>query len=240
MNNSNLIIVVSHKNGKIEDHIPYKPILVGKNICKEKSYWQDDIGENIANKNRNYCELTALYWVWKNQNDNFDIFGLNHYRRFFKGRNGNTLSNKEINVFLKKYDIILPKKLYWKKTVCENYYKNGNGFRKDLIIIRDILLDKYPEYVETFDYVLGKNSSSYYNMFVMKKINFNNYCTWLFDILFESEKKIDISGYDTQEARVFGYLAEILINVWVFKNNMKIKYLPIKNTNFFLFNIRMG
>ncbi|MFT9317077.1 DUF4422 domain-containing protein, partial [Liquorilactobacillus sp.] len=66
------------------------------------------------------------------------------------------------------------------------------------------------------------------------------YCTWLFDILFESEKKIDISGYDTQEARVFGYLAEILINVWVFKNNIKIKYLPIKNTNFFLFNIRMG
>ena len=62
----------------------YKPIIVGANICKFRyaNYISDDIGDNISDKNYKYCELTALYWAWKNLS-NDDYVGLAHYRRYF-------------------------------------------------------------------------------------------------------------------------------------------------------------
>ena len=68
-------------------------------------------------------------------------------------------------------------------------------------------------------------------MFVMKKNDLNNYCEWLFDILFYVEKHIDMTGYSVEESRVFGYISEILLNVWVNKNMLKVKYLPIAYTD---------
>lgn len=59
------------------------------------------------------------------------------------------------------------------------------------------------------------------NMFVMKKSLFDEYCTWLFDILFELEKRTDLSGYDSYEARLFGFMSERLFNVWLERQNLK-------------------
>ena len=60
-----------------------------------------------------------------------------------------------------------------------------------------------------------------FNMFVMRSDYFDRYCKWLFDILFKVEKKLDISSYDVQEARVFGYISELLLDVWLETNNIK-------------------
>lgn len=74
------VLVVTHKSYWMPRDKVYLPILVGNNLVKEK-YLRDNIGENISLKNKNYCELTALYWAWKELQ--FDYIGLCHYRRYF-------------------------------------------------------------------------------------------------------------------------------------------------------------
>lgn len=64
-------------------------------------------------------------------------------------------------------------------------------------------------------------------MFVMRQKYFNEYSEWLFNILDYAENKIDLTDYTPEEARVFGYLAELLINVWVDNKGLKVKYLPM-------------
>ena len=65
--------------------------------------FQDNTGDNISEKNRQYCELTALYWIWKNQTA--DYYGLEHYRRAF------TLNDSEIlDILSQGVDAIIPKK----------------------------------------------------------------------------------------------------------------------------------
>lgn len=64
-------------------------------------------------------------------------------------------------------------------------------------------------------------------MFVMKRSLFDEYCTWLFDILFELEKRTDMTWYDTYEARLFGFMSERLFNVWLERQNLKKVEIPV-------------
>lgn len=62
-----------------------------------------------------------------------------------------------------------------------------------------------------------------FNMFVMRRDYFNQYMEWLFSILFTLEKKMDISGWDSYQSRVYGFVAELLLDVWMEKNNIVYK-----------------
>ena len=59
----------------------YLPLRVGSALGEDFGYIRDDEGDNISNKNPWYCELTVLYWLWKNTTA--DYKGLMHYRRIF-------------------------------------------------------------------------------------------------------------------------------------------------------------
>ncbi len=52
--------------------------LTGERICEVR----DNTGDHISEKNREYCELTALYWIWKNTSSQYA--GLCHYRRHYE------------------------------------------------------------------------------------------------------------------------------------------------------------
>lgn len=169
------------------------------------------------------------------KNDNSDIVGLTHYRRYFfnnifSNSFKNIINKEKIIKILNNYDIIVPKKYKLGGTVKKQYSQIHNI--EDLMKCGEIIKNKNPEYSEAFDKVLKKRKIYTYNMFISRKEVFDDYYKWLFDILFEAEKIIDISNYDNYNKRVYGFLSERLFNVWIEKNkdNLKIKEMPVYNS----------
>ena len=132
---------------------------------------------------------------------------------------------------LKKYDIIVAKKEIYKESVYEQYCVSS-GFAKDLEQVREIIKEKYPaKYSEAFNKVMKCNAISQYNMMITKKDIYNRYCEWLFDVLFEVEKTVDLTEYNDYQKRIYGFIAERLLNVWILANNeLKVKRLNVINT----------
>lgn len=228
------IFIVMHKDAKVPCTELYTPIIVGKkSFAIQDTYYRDDVKDNIAQKNASYCELTALYWIWKNIKE-YDIIGLCHYRRYFvkemKKNFEDLLQEKEIESYLNDCDIILPQKKYFlKETIKHQYYSANKGLKKDYEVLEEVIRQIEPDYVEAFEKVSKEHSTYLYNMFITKKEILNDYCEWVFKILFEVEKRVDISGYTTQQKRIFGYLSERLMTVYVEKNKLKVKEVKIIN-----------
>ncbi|RXI21052.1 DUF4422 domain-containing protein [Pediococcus pentosaceus] len=217
------VLVAAHKKFPMPaDKNLYLPVLVGatKNYKNEIEYQRDDEGENISQKNPSYNELTAIYWAWKNLDA--DVIGLVHYRRLFSmGRKrelDNILSRDDIEALLNKAPIILPKKRNYYIETNYSHYVHAHH-KEPLDETRKIIQKNYPEYLKAFDLVMKRKSAHMFNMFIMKNEEFKQYASWLFDVLFKVEKNIDISDYSVQETRVFGYISELLLDVWVETNN---------------------
>lgn len=225
MNSNYKIYVVTHKDFNYPLISDYIPIQVGKLFTGTKlPFISDDTGENIAHRNDNYCELTALYWIWKNE-ELPDYIGIVHYRRYFVyGLTSKLLDKKRMDKIFNEYDIILPEKFVTKKNVYNHYITSDSGRENDLINLRNTIKKLYPSYLDDYDKVMNLKKASYCNMMVMSKEDFGNYCEWLFNILFELEKITDLTGYSKQEQRIYGFLSEFLLNVWVIHNDLKIKH----------------
>lgn len=257
------ILLCCHKLVQIPHDVHFIPIQVGRDLSKiDLGFVSDNTGDHISNKNRNYCELTAQYWAWKNLKG-IDIIGLNHYRRFFDfnirfPRLSPELNFVDMNEFkqnyslpdlsniLKKFDIILPNRS------CHPYSNSKHycccHLENDWIILRQVIRELYPEYYSAFVKTMDKcNEMSDFNMFITSWEIFDQYCSWLFPVLFEVEKRVKISEYDNQ-ARIFGFMSERLINVYCEKEKLKIKHYPVimpieefspsKNTSLLSFNYR--
>lgn len=224
------IMVVTHKEAPMpKNDSLYIPTLVGNN--KENIYFsncfKDDIGINISEKNPNYCELTALYWAWKNLNA--DYIGLVHYRRLFVEPNNakEIVSIETISELLKENDVILPKKRNYYIETTASHYKHNHNF-EDLLETRKIIEEDFPNYISSFDLVMKETKSHRFNMMIMKKDKFDAYTEWLFTILFELEKRVDISNYDAYQSRIFGFISERLLDVWITSNDIKYSELPVR------------
>lgn len=228
------VIVATHKKYQMPTDDLYLPVHVGAEGKKDLGYIKDNEGENISTKNPSFCELTGLYWAWKNLKA--DYIGLVHYRRYFflkkkhykseKEKFKNVLTLNEADKILDETDIILPKK---RKYYIENLYSHYKHtmYVEPLDETRKIIEEKYSEYLEEFDKLHNRTSAHMFNMFIMKREILDDYCAWLFDILFELERKIDGSKYDTFHARFYGRISELLLDVWIEKNELKYKEIPI-------------
>lgn len=218
------IFVIAHKDCSIPKIEGYKKLQVGaaKNGRIRGFDYYDDEGDNISSKNPNYCELTGLYWIWKHSTA--DIVGLCHYRRYFTKSFLSTkskyyLTSRNIENILDKYDVILPLKRRYVETTLEAVRHAPNA--KDMQEMKEAISFCCPNYLDDYLKFLDGNSAYLYNMFIMKKEMSNSYCEWLFPILSYIEERHDMSAEDEYRSRLFGFLSERLIYVWVIHNVSK-------------------
>lgn len=211
-----------------------KSIHVGAALNPSVTYasLKDSMGVNISEKNPWYCELTALYWIWKNDITS-DIIGLCHYRRIFPFRYKKSIVKK-----LENYDVIVPNSYGFRSSLYEEYKK----FHRitDLKNLIEVIDEYSPEYSSTAYTVLTNNQLIPYNMFIAKKEIFHTFCGWLFPLLErleDSSRLLHVStaslGLDSKEKyqlRYIGFLAERLMTIYFTHNKYKLCHVPIINT----------
>lgn len=242
--NSNMdikIFVSMHKPSFVPENNKYLlPIQVGTALADERfpDMLHDDEGDNISEKNKMYCELTAQYWAWKNCPD-ADYYGFWHYRRYLSFNenekdnewgvishdilNNDTLKKsfvdeKHISDICSYYDIVLPNE--WncvedgkQMTVYEHWCKHFN--KDDMDTTVKVILNKYPQYYSAVMDVLQSDSAIFCNMFIMKKELFEEYSAFCFNVLEEVEELIDQKRYNVEEYRTLGHIAERLLAFYV-------------------------
>ncbi len=217
------IIIAAHKPYRMPEGLIYLPVHVGAagkdEIDFQKASARDDSGENISVKNPYYCELTGLYWAWKNLDA--DWIGLAHYRRHFSSQKGkdiwdSVLKDDEMYALADSYDIILPaKRRYYIETLYSHYAHTHEAKHLDLTgeIIREIC----PEYTDFYEKVLKQTGGYMFNMFIMRRPLLEEYCSFLFPIMERLEAVTSTDELSAFNARFYGRVSEILFNVWLSK-----------------------
>lgn len=193
-----------------------KIIQVGaaKTDIRIEADYYDDEGINISEKNRQFCELTGLYWVWKHAKE--DYVGLVHYRRHFTIPEDWLLRMEQNNI-----DVILPLPLCVLPSLDQNYRNRHIEDKWDYMY--EYLRNNHPEDFERAS-VFFRNTSLYSpcNMFIMKREILGKLCQWLFEILFAVER---VCGEveDIYQNRYPGFMSERLITYFFEKNKDKYK-----------------
>lgn len=240
------IFVVCHRDCYVPDLPFLKPIQVGTALSSTllPNMLHDNEGDNISEKNKQYCELTAQYWAWKNIEA--DYYGFFHYRRYFSFNKkqlpedgwGNvildtlnaesmqklSLDTEPLDQLINDYEVITVKKRninkqrnkqkVKRKTNYEEYGVSEVQHIDDLDKALNILYKKYPEFKKSAEKYLNDTYAYECNMFIMKKDIYFRYCEWLFNILFELEKELDLTYYNSEENRVIGFIAERLFGIY--------------------------
>lgn len=221
MSEVKIIIATTKKYRMPEDPI-YMPVQVGAALKDSglEDYTPDNTGDNISDKNASYCELTGLYWAWKNLD--IDAIGLVHYRRYFASPDerleedpfDRIAGGEEVRRLLETNSIILPKKRKYYIESLGSHYAHTH-YREQLDDTYTIISEKYPDYKASFNRVMDQTSGYMFNMMIMKKELLNDYCEWLFDILGALEEMRKDYNLDSYQGRYIGRIGEIIFNVWL-------------------------
>lgn len=213
------IFVMTHKQFEVPCDPMYIPLHVGHKTAKNNyGYLGDDTGDNISELNSYYAELSGVYWVWKNCKDVENV-GICHYRRYLTSEEGYVFAEAEYEQILSEYDIITTKLLE-----LPGSYRDGFGAHHNVSTLDEtghVISQLYPDYYETFVRLVHQNRTYFGNIMVAKKELYDKYCEWLFAILFALQKRIDLSFADDYHRRVFGFISEFLLYVWVMANQYR-------------------
>lgn len=211
------IVVASHKPYWMPNDPMYIPVQVGA-AGKESipGFQRDDEGDNISEKNPRYCELTALYWAWKNLDA--DYVGLAHYRRHFAGSGERgVLTTEEAAQLVAKAPVVLPKKRHYVIETVGNHY--AHTFEEShLNLVHSSLQRMSLDTLPAFERHMNGRSAHIWNMCIMRRDVLDKWCSWLFPVLKDVEERINFDKMTPFEARVIGRLSERLLDPWLNKN----------------------
>lgn len=233
------VAVAAHKSYWMPSDPMYLPIQVGSaGKPSIEGFVRDDTGDNISVENSRYCELTGLYWVWKNLESSYT--GLSHYRRQFAGSGDRgTLSFDEAEALIARAPLVLPKQRhYYIETVEGHYAHTFDG--SQLEVLRSVLSELNPEYLPSFEHHMRERSAHICNMFIARRDLLDGYLSWLFPVLREAERRIDFSDMTPFEARCMGRLSERLQDVWIAYEGVPYIECPVKSMEPVNWNRKIG
>ena len=230
------ILVSTHKPYIMpKDTSIYLPIQVGYDEVSEHFGFQgDNTGDNISYKHRFYSDLSAIYWGWKNLN--VEYMGSCHYRRYFVSKKPKyddneffryILNREELESLLNKCPVIVAKKRNYYIESIESHFKHTHE-SSDFDLLWEIISEISPEYVDSFEKVAKSTSAHLFNTFIMRKDYVDSFCSFMFPILFEVEKRVDFSTRSEFESRTCGYLAEFLLDTWLIKNHVSYQEIELR------------
>ena len=188
--------------------------LTGERICEVR----DNIGDHISEKNREYCELTALYWIWKNTSSQYA--GLCHYRRHFELNEDllDQLCKSQVDVAVTVPILNFPSV---KEVYRQDHVKQDWEIMMEAVGILQPKYQKAAEEVEKGIYYYG------YNMFFARKEIVDDYCSWLFPILAYCEGHCE-KKEDPYQNRYIGFLAERLLTIYLKGHEGKYKVVHVR------------
>lgn len=214
------IFVMTHKKFDPPQDATYVPLHVGRALGTDLGYLGDDTGDSISEWNPYYGELTGLYWLWKNYQDT-DMIGICHYRRYFLDDQRQLMTQAQYEAALENVDIMVSNAMQ-ADGPYKDYYGEAHNI-EDLLAAGEVIKELYPEDYPAFCQVIDSSKYYYGNLCVMRKPLFDSYCEWLFSIFFELEKRVDVSGYDDYHKRLFGFLSEELLLVYITAKGLRVK-----------------
>lgn len=197
-------------------------------------YTGDDSGESISDQNCYYSELTGLYWVWKNVQD-AEYVGTCHYRRYLLNHapesvqhsvgedvpvHGGLFTEEDVRSVLADYQVITTKKLQ----LNHSYYEGFASHHRIAYLDETarVIFDRCPEYYEDFMRLVHGKQTYFGNMLICRKKRYDRYCAWLFDILFELQRRVSVEEEDSYHRRIFGFISEFLQYVWIVHNRLSV------------------
>ena len=233
------IIIAAHKICWVPEDPIYLPLQVGSAGNASFGFARDDTGDNISSKNPWYCELTGLYWAWKNLSA--DYVGLTHYRRYFSqerspwglhAKRKIVSSGEYLQQLLETYPVLLPARRNYFIESRAAQYANAHG--AEGLVVAKLALEKLcPEYLPDFSKVMDRTWGHIYNMFIMRHDFFDAYCSWLFSVLEEIELAL-LDKNKSLDPRIIGFISERLLDVWIEYNKVPYKetsYVFMEHTN---------
>jgi len=225
------IIVATHKPYWMPSDPCYFPLQVGSAGKSSFGIARDDYGDSISSKNIWYCELTGIYWAWKNLRA--DYIGLVHYRRYFskqvnlvQGKKAILNSNDWLEM-LKQHPLILPARRNYFIACRRNQFLKAHGALA-VDCLENVLRKLHPRYFVDYEASLAKTWGHIFNMFVMRRDIFDAYCSWLFPFLGHIEEEIR-KCRGAIPPRLLGFIAERLLDVWIEHNRLPYKELNYVN-----------
>ena len=220
------IVVATHKKAEMPKDRLYLPLFVGaalkpdeSNEIEKNGYNRDDLGENISEKNENFGSQTALYWAWKNLKN--DYIGLVHYRRFFinKKRKKQKMTDaaikyNELLPMISQYKVFVPRKRHYYIETIYSHYTHAHG-SVQLDYVKEIIRNDFPQYLSSFELVMNRRWGYMFNLMILRRDLLDDYCEWLFKILFKLVDGTDQTNMSTFEKRFCGRISERLFDVWL-------------------------
>ena len=177
----------------------------------------DNLGDNISNKNGDYSELTGLYWIWRNRIKRQDekYYGLAHYRRFLELSEDDLLRLADNDI-----DVVLPYPMPYEPNIEAHHLRYLSDSEWDTVL--HALEELQPDYSRAFKDILKQEYFYNYNVILAKKDVLDDYCSWLFPLLFRIEENND-PNKEKEPNRYMGYVGETLETLYFMYNKDKLK-----------------